>query len=84
MKQTNQQLNFNEKITPGYAIRKIKNNRIVADVAGGRRANQFADKITPQDKWHIGSCTKSMTAYLIAILLDEKKLKLDTQIEMDD
>jgi CubicO group peptidase (beta-lactamase class C family) len=79
-KQTPQKFNFNEKITPGYAIRKIKSNQIIFNVASGRRASQFPDKITLQDKWHIGSCTKSMTSYLIAILVDEKKLKLETQI----
>ncbi len=36
--------------------------------------------VTTNDVFHIGSCTKSMTATLTAILIDEGKLRWDTTI----
>ena len=43
MKQPTQQFNFNEKVTPGYAIREIKSNEVIVDIASGRRASQYSD-----------------------------------------
>jgi len=37
-------------------------------------------KVTSDDKFHIGSCTKAMTATLIAILVERGKLKWDTTL----
>jgi CubicO group peptidase (beta-lactamase class C family) len=37
-------------------------------------------KVTIEDKFHIGSCTKAMTATLIAILVERGKLKWDTTL----
>ena len=36
--------------------------------------------MTLSDKWHIGSCTKSMTAALAAMLVEEGKLRWDTTL----
>ncbi len=37
-------------------------------------------KVTSDDKFHIGSCTKAMTATIIAILVERGKLKWDTTL----
>jgi len=45
--------------------------------ATGIRAAGAPDKATSADKFHIGSCTKAMTASLIALLVQQKKLRWD-------
>jgi CubicO group peptidase (beta-lactamase class C family) len=48
-------------------------------VTGVRKANDVTF-VTQNDKFHIGSCTKSMTATLVGIVVDEGKLKWDTTV----
>ncbi|MBX3387453.1 MAG: beta-lactamase family protein [Phycisphaeraceae bacterium] len=48
-------------------------------VAGKRAEGQPPDA-TMQDKWHVGSCTKAMTAVLCALLVEEGKLRWDSTI----
>ena len=71
---------FSAAQTPGYAIRKIENGKIVFDDFGGIRALDHSTRITKSDLWHIGSCTKSMTSFLIGMLVDEGKISFDDQI----
>jgi CubicO group peptidase (beta-lactamase class C family) len=61
-----------EKV-PSFAAAVVRGNDIIAaGVAGVRKAGS-TEKVTLQDKYHIGSCTKSMTA-LLAVLLDAEKV----------
>lgn len=46
-------------------------------VAGVRKAGTSV-AVTADDKWHLGSDTKVMTACLLAILIEAKKLKWET------
>ncbi len=48
-------------------------------VVGLRKAGG-EEPVTVDDKWHIGSCTKSMTATLAATFVEEGKLKWTTTI----
>lgn len=48
-------------------------------VTGVRMAGA-ADPVTTNDLWHLGSCTKSMTATLAGIMFDEGKIRWDTKI----
>lgn len=48
-------------------------------VAGTRRAGG-EEKVTAGDLWHLGSCTKSMTATLIALLVTRGDLAWDTAL----
>src|ERR1700752_5301258 len=45
-------------------------------VAGTRRAGG-TEKVTADDLWHLGSCTKAMTATLIALLVARGDLTFD-------
>jgi CubicO group peptidase (beta-lactamase class C family) len=45
-------------------------------VAGTRRAGGD-ERVTPDDLWHLGSCTKSMTATLVALLVARGDLRLE-------
>lgn len=65
---------------PALAVVVVKDGRICDRVAVGVRKWGDATPVTTNDEFHIGSCTKSMTATLAAILIDEGKLRWDTTI----
>ncbi|MSR63190.1 MAG: class A beta-lactamase-related serine hydrolase [Planctomycetes bacterium] len=48
--------------------------------ATGTRRAGGTEKVTPDDLWHLGSCTKAMTATLIALLVARGDLAWDTQL----
>lgn len=62
---------------PAMAATVILDGRtIVWDATGVRKAGSDV-KVTPNDKFHIGSCTKAMTATLIAMLVERGNLRWD-------
>jgi CubicO group peptidase (beta-lactamase class C family) len=65
---------------PACASAVIEKGRIVALGATGFRRVDRNVRVTPADIWHIGSCTKSMTATLVGVLVDEGKLRWDTSV----
>jgi CubicO group peptidase (beta-lactamase class C family) len=63
-----------EKIrVPAFAAAVVRGTNIIAAGVSGVRKAGTSDKVTLDDKFHIGSCTKSMTA-LIGALLDRSKV----------
>lgn len=53
----------------------------IKDIASvGVRKLGDETKVTTNDKFHLGSCTKSMTATLLAIYVEEGKLKWDSTL----
>lgn len=48
--------------------------------AQGQRAANAADPVQPDDLWHIGSNAKSMTALMIARLIETRQLRWSSQI----
>src|SRR5262249_44999102 len=52
---------------------------VARGVAGVRKAGD-ATAVTIDDRWHIGSCTKSMTATMIGTLVEEGKLTWGTTL----
>ncbi len=65
---------------PGLAAVVVKDGRICDRVAVGVRKWGDPTPVTTNDVFHIGSCTKSMTATLTAMLIEEGKLHWDTTI----
>jgi CubicO group peptidase (beta-lactamase class C family) len=65
---------------PALAVVVVKDGQICDRVAVGVRKWGDSTPVTTNDVFHIGSCTKSMTATLTAILIDEGKLRWDTTI----
>jgi CubicO group peptidase (beta-lactamase class C family) len=62
---------------PAIAAAVILDGRIVAwDATGFRKAGSNV-RVTREDKFHICSCTKAMTATLAAILVERGKLRWD-------
>lgn len=51
-----------------------------ASVVGVRKAGD-PTKATLHDQFHLGSCTKAMTATLLALLVEDGKLKWETTLE---
>ncbi len=65
---------------PALAVVVVKNGRICDRAAVGVRKLGDPTVITTNDLFHIGSCTKSMTATLAAMLIDEGRVQWGTTI----
>jgi CubicO group peptidase (beta-lactamase class C family) len=65
---------------PALAAAVVRNGQIVASGAAGFRKEGSSERVTFKDKWHIGSCTKSMTAALAGMMVDEGKWRWDTKV----
>lgn len=65
---------------PALAAAAVREGAIVESAAVGVRKQGASDAVTIDDKWHIGSCTKSMTATLAAMLVEEGKLQWSTTV----
>ena len=60
---------------PAVGAAVVQNGAIVAVGVSGFRRNGSPEQVTLADKWHIGSCTKSMTATLTAMLVEGGTLR---------
>ena len=65
---------------PALAAAVVRSDRTIAIGAVGNRKMGSEEKVTVEDKFHIGSCTKSMTATVAAMLVEEGKLTWDRTI----
>lgn len=65
---------------PALAAAAIIDGKLVAIGAIGVRAMGSKEAVTREDRWHLGSCTKSITASLAGILVEEGKIRWDTTI----
>ncbi len=62
---------------PALAAVAIKDGQILAQGCAGVRDVTAIDEVTINDKFHLGSCTKAMTATMIARLVDRGVLRWD-------
>lgn len=58
----------------------VRGGEVVAVGVGGVRKAGDPTPVTEDDLWHIGSCTKSMTATLCGILVEQGKLRWDSTL----
>lgn len=65
---------------PSIAIMVAKNGKVVAQCALGERIKGSKISVTINDTFHIGSCTKSMTALVAAELVKQHKIKYQSTI----
>ncbi len=65
---------------PAVGAAVVEDGHIIAIGATGRRRVDRETRVTAEDVWHIGSCTKSMTAVLVGALVDEGKLRWDMSV----
>jgi CubicO group peptidase (beta-lactamase class C family) len=71
---------LNEGKVPGLVAAVVVNGKIVAAGAAGVRKHGSPEKVTVEDKFHIGSCTKSMTGTLAAMLVEDGKIKWSSTV----
>ncbi len=65
---------------PALAAGAVKNGKLVGVGAVGLRMVGAEAAVTVEDKFHIGSCTKAMTATVAAVVVESGKLKWDSTI----
>lgn len=65
---------------PALSAAAMIKGKIAAAGAVGMRKSGGSERVTENDLWHIGSCTKSMTASLAALLVQEGKLRWETTV----
>jgi len=65
---------------PALAAAAVDEGHMVALSAVGLRRAQGREPVTIEDRWHLGSCTKSMTAAVTAILVEDELFQWDTTI----
>ena len=64
----------------GLAVVVLQGGRIIAHGVAGVRKRGTAERITLNDRFHIGSCTKAMTATLVAMLVEDGRLNWTTTV----
>jgi CubicO group peptidase (beta-lactamase class C family) len=65
---------------PGMAAAAVRGDRLVAIGVAGIRQVGRKDKITAEDRFLIGSCTKRMTGLMICRLIDAGRLSFETTL----
>jgi CubicO group peptidase (beta-lactamase class C family) len=63
---------------PGMVAAVVQGDRVVATGAAGVRVRGGRDPVTLADRFHLGSCSKAMTATLCAMLVEEGKLRWES------
>jgi CubicO group peptidase (beta-lactamase class C family) len=64
----------------GMAAAVLRGERIIAQGVAGVRKRGTAERITLDDQFRLGSCTKAMTATLVAMLVEEGKVSWTTTL----
>jgi len=64
----------------GMAAAVLRGEHIIAQGAAGVRKRGSAERITLDDRFHLGSCAKAMTATLVAMLVEDGKLNWTTTL----
>ncbi len=65
---------------PGIQVTVTQKNRTIFEYTRGIRAIGHPESVQLQDQWHLGSCTKPMTAFLIGRLVDRGLLRWTTTV----
>lgn len=65
---------------PALAALAMTRGEVRLQGAVGVRKLGSPDRVTPDDKWHVGSCTKAMTATLAAMFVEEGTLRWNTTV----
>ena len=65
---------------PGLIAARIDGGRLSTLAAVGQRKRGAEERITPRDLVHLGSCTKAMTATLLALLVQENRIQWESTV----
>lgn len=66
---------------PALGAAVISGGEVIALGVSGLRAAGSPEAVAPADLWHLGSCTKAMTATLAAIYVEEGLIAWNTTME---
>lgn len=64
---------------PAMAIAIVRDGQVVERAAAGRRSASNDVLVTTEDRWHLGSMTKAMTATLAAVLVEDGLITWDSR-----
>ena len=64
----------------GFAAMVMVDGKIVESAADGERKSGSDVAVTVDDRWHLGSITKSITATMIARLIEQGKMQWDDTV----
>lgn len=65
---------------PGLAAAVVRDGQVVSSTVVGVRRMSTRDRLRIDDRFHIASCTKSMTATLAAIVVEEGSLEWTSRL----
>lgn len=65
---------------PSLSVAVVRADEILATACSGVRKRGTSDDVSPADRHPIGSCTKSMTATLAAVLVEDGKIEWETTV----
>lgn len=65
---------------PALAGAIVNKEGVIVVGAVGNRVEKVGPAVTVEDKFHLGSCTKAMTAILLATFVEEGKLNWETTL----
>ena len=65
---------------PGLAVSVVKDGKVVFSEVYGVRNIETGEKVNTETMFAIGSTTKALTAYCIALLVDEEKLSFTDKV----
>lgn len=65
---------------PGLAAAVVRGGQVVSSAVAGSRRMSTGDRLRIEDRFHIASCTKSMTATLAAIVVKEGRLQWTSRL----
>ncbi len=65
---------------PALAAAAVRGVKVTESAAVGMRKAGGTERVTVDDRWHVGSITKSMTATLAAMLVEQKKVAWTTTV----
>ncbi|HRK33375.1 MAG TPA: serine hydrolase domain-containing protein [Candidatus Hydrogenedentes bacterium] len=69
-----------ESQVPGLVAALVNTDRIVASGVAGFRRRGSPAMISIDDKFHLGSCSKAMTATVVAMFVEENELSWETPV----
>jgi CubicO group peptidase (beta-lactamase class C family) len=63
---------------PALGVMVLRDGQVVERAVMGRRSASASTLATTEDRWHVGSITKSMTATLAALMVEDGSITWDT------
>jgi CubicO group peptidase (beta-lactamase class C family) len=65
---------------PACGVAVVEGGKLIAIGVAGKRRVDRETPVSSRDLWHIGSCTKAMTAALLGMMVDEGRLRWEMPI----